>query len=177
MCIARAVSGERPNKTIVAGVVENSLLKEPDNLTEFAGHSLRLHRERPEMIEPEPSREGVAQDSGIRERCSERGFEIGGGPLDLGCNSFSFEASEDASGPDVGSTLSTDRGECERSLPYVFSELNARAPRRARLDGTVCPLPVLSSRLLIAQNDNRHGMPRERSAASIRAATLITAGS
>jgi hypothetical protein len=38
-------------------------------------------------------------------------------------------------------------------------------------------LPRPSSRLLIAQNDNRHGMPRERSAASIRAATLITAGS
>lgn len=84
------------------------------------------------------------------------GLEIGGGPLDLGCNSFSFEASEDASGPDAGSIPSTDRGECEHSLPYVFSEFDLRAvPRRAWLGGGESPLPRPSSRLLIANNDNR----------------------
>lgn len=107
-----------------------------------------------ELKKPERSADD-AQHPGSYRAGGVRGLEIGGGPLDLGCNSFSFEASEDANGPDAGSIPSTDRGERERSLPYVFSELNARAPRRARLDGTVGPLPVLSSRL--QANDNvRH---------------------
>lgn len=111
-------------------------------------------REGSNEFEPEPSREGEAQDSGIRERMTERGLEIGVGPLDLGCNSFSFEASEDASGPDAGSIPSTDRGECEHSLPYVFSEFDLRAvPRRAWLGGGESPLPRPSSRL--HANDNR----------------------
>jgi hypothetical protein len=83
------------------------------------------------------------------------GLRIGGGPLDLGCNSFSFEASEDANGPDAGSIPSTDRGECEHSLPYVFSEFYLRAvPRRAWLGGANVPVSP-SSRLLIGCNDNR----------------------
>lgn len=112
--------------------------------------------ERPERFEPEAKGwEETSQTSGIRERMTERGLGIGGGPLDLGCNSFSLEASEDASGPDVGSIPSTDRGECEHSLPYVFSEFDLRAvPRRAWLGGGV-PLPRPSSHL--HANDNvRH---------------------
>jgi hypothetical protein len=137
-------------------------------LQELEKRVKRPSGERPERIEPEAKGwEEPSQTSGIRERCSERGFEIGGGPLDLGCNSFSFEASEDASGPDAGSIPSTDRGERERSLPYVFSEFDLRAvPRRAWLGGGD-PLPRPSSRLLIANNDNRHVRALTRSFSSM----------
>ena len=121
-------------------------------------------REGSEEFEPEAKGwEETSQTSGIRERITERGLEIGGGPLDLGCNSFSFEASEDASGPDAGSIHGTDRGEHECSLPRVFDEFDLRAvPRRARLDGGVSLLS--SSRLHIACNDNRHAGSTSRAA-------------
>lgn len=108
--------------------------------------------DREELKKPERSADD-AQHPGSYRAGGVRGLEIGGGPLDLGCNSFSLEASEDASSPDAGSIPSTDRGECEHSLPYVFSEIDLRAvPRRAWLGGGD-PLPRPSSHL--HANDNR----------------------
>jgi hypothetical protein len=152
--------------------MENRTRKGPESIGQAARRLLETLDERrkasgrlqgPERIEPEAKGwEEPSQTSGIR--VAGRGFEIGGGPLDLGCNSFSFEASEDASSPDAGSIPSTDRGECEHSLPYVFNEFDLRAvPRRAWLGGGD-PLPRPSSRLLIAQNDNRHAGSTSRAA-------------
>ena len=136
-------------------------------------------REGSNEFEPEPSREGKAQDSGIRERITERGLETCGR---VGAFRAPDSCNDALSRHQRGNTYRYEFTNAGYSVRVRFTgdarwfDLRA-VPRRAWLGGGESPLPRPSSRLLIAQNDNRHGMPRERSAASIRAATLITAGS
>lgn len=108
-------------------------------------------REGSEEFEPEPSREGVAQDSGIRERITERG--LGSGQEFDVCNNTA--PVED---PVVTTTCPHTKrlvggavsGDC--CSPALRIDLRA-VPRRAWLGGGESPLPRPSSRL--HANDNR----------------------